>query len=487
MTRGGAAALTVLESIDSFGRRGASPPLRPYQLACAEAIVRSVVRGQGRTFTIMFARQMGKNELSARIEAYLLVLFAGRGGSIVKAAPSFKPQLVNSMLRLRSALDGSPITRHRWKPSFGYIYGVGDASCIFLSADTSANVVGATASLLLELDEAQDIDPEKYTRDFRPMASSTNATTVMYGTAWSKDTLLETQKRLNLVQEERTGERLHFEYDWQALAATNASYRSFVEGEIERLGIDHPSIRTQYLLECLSDSGRLFSEEQQAKMRATHHRQSGPIEGETYVAGIDVAGADEEPDDAITRSLKPRRDSTVVAIARLRRAAAGSPAAEIVQTLWWTGRAHEQQLTDLLALWERWRFSHVAIDASGIGYGLAELLAARQGERTTPITFTRPTKSRLGYELLAMINTNRFTLYHHDHHPDSAEMWWEISHTRYRMHSNQVMSWSVPETEGHDDFVVALALAAHAVARAPSPASGALLRPPVLPESVEPW
>src|SRR5437868_4803079 len=93
----------TISSVDTFsqstGRR-----LRPYQLEAARAIVRSVVHGEGHTFTLMFARQTGKNETSAQIEAYLLALFTAGGGSIVKAAPSFKPQLITSILRLKNTL-----------------------------------------------------------------------------------------------------------------------------------------------------------------------------------------------------------------------------------------------------------------------------------------------------------------------------------------------------------------------------------------------
>jgi hypothetical protein len=65
---------------------------------------------------------------------------------------------------------------------------------MFFSAGPESNIVGATASILLEIDEAQDVAIEKYDRDLRPMASMTNATTVLYGTAWSDDTLLAIER-----------------------------------------------------------------------------------------------------------------------------------------------------------------------------------------------------------------------------------------------------------------------------------------------------
>jgi hypothetical protein len=61
--------------------------------------------------------------------------------------------------------------------------------------------MGATADLLREMDEAQDVDEEKYRRDFRPMASTTNALTVLYGTAWSDDCLLEKQRQSNIEED----------------------------------------------------------------------------------------------------------------------------------------------------------------------------------------------------------------------------------------------------------------------------------------------
>src|SRR5207248_5860648 len=113
----------------------------------------------------------------------------------------------------------SPLTRTTWRPRFGYILECGRAGVTFLSADPGASVLGATASLLLEVDEAQDIDPEIYDRAFRPMASSTNATTVLYGTAWSEDSVLQRQIVHNAALERETGEQLNFRCDWTALAA----------------------------------------------------------------------------------------------------------------------------------------------------------------------------------------------------------------------------------------------------------------------------
>jgi len=225
-------------------------PLRHYQMAAARAIVESVRGKQGRTFTVMLARQMGKNELSAQIEAFLLYMHQKRGGLVVKAAPTFRPQLLTSKTRLERVLSRVP-GRPKWQGRFGYMVELGEAAVHFLSADEGSNVVGATANLLLEIDEAQDVAEEKYLREFRPMGSTGNVTTVLYGTAWSEDTLLARQRAFNL----REDPEAHFEFPWTVLGEISAEYRAFVSAEIRRLGEDHPAIKTQYLLRRSSRAG----------------------------------------------------------------------------------------------------------------------------------------------------------------------------------------------------------------------------------------
>ena len=78
--------------------------------------------------------------------------------------------------------------------------------------------MGATAGLLLEADEAQDIEPQKWDRDLVPMAASGAATRVLYGTPWTEDTLLGREVERNRELERRDGIRRHFEVGWEAVA-----------------------------------------------------------------------------------------------------------------------------------------------------------------------------------------------------------------------------------------------------------------------------
>ena len=157
--------------------------LRPYQREAARAILDSVLSRKGLTFSVEIARQGGKNELSAQLELLLLTLHITEPQNLVKCSPTFKPQTVISMMRLKDRLNDVGFGGI-WVTELGYIIRLGNARAIFLSADESANVVGNTAHILLEIDEAQDVSKEKYTKEFKPMGATTNVTTVHYGTTW---------------------------------------------------------------------------------------------------------------------------------------------------------------------------------------------------------------------------------------------------------------------------------------------------------------
>lgn len=457
----------VLAGVEPFSRHVVRRPLRPYQLEPARAITESVCGRKGLIFTVMMARQAGKNELSAQLEAYLLNLFQRAGGNIIKCAPTFKPQIVNSKLRLEQTLNNR-LNAGQWKPGYGYMVGLGRAAVMFFSAEESSNVVGATAHLLLEVDEAQDVGREKYAREFRPMGATTNVTTVLYGTAWTANTLLEEQKQVNLAMEARDGVRRHFQYDWRRVAEHNPDYGRYVEGEIARLGESHPIIRTQYCLETVEGMAGFLSEQQRAQMRGDHARYHAAQPGREYVAGIDLAGEDEEAADAALRSIKPRKDSTVITVAELDWSSVADlvmePRLRVVEHYYWTGRKHRDQYIQMLDLLKNvWGCRRVVVDATGVGAGVAGFLSSALGRQVVaPFQFSSPSKSRLAYGLLGAVNAGRFKLYREDGSVECREFWEQASEARYAVGPNQSMDFYVPPDRGHDDFLMSAALAVEA-------------------------
>ena len=173
----------ILTDIEFFAREASEFPLRSYQVPVARAIIESVVNHRGDTIVVIFPRQSGKNELQAIVESFLMTSMMKLYPEIVKVSPTWKPQSLNAMRRLERNLRRSLITEDRWVKEQGYIYRVETAHVYFLSGQPSANIVGATATTLLECDEAQDVLISKWDKEISPMAASTNATRVFWGTA----------------------------------------------------------------------------------------------------------------------------------------------------------------------------------------------------------------------------------------------------------------------------------------------------------------
>ncbi len=445
------------------------PTLRPYQVEPARAIVQSVRQGLGLAFTVVMARQGGKNELSAQLELFLLLANGHRDSEAIKCAPTFDPQAKISIRRLWQRLADAGLSEIAARQGQNII-ALGRARQVFLSAEPGANVVGHTASLLLEVDEAQDVEEEKFDREFRPMAAPANATTVYYGTPWDDSTLLERAVQVNLELERRDGLRRHFQYDWTVVAQHNPAYARFVEGERQRLGESHPLFLTQYALKTISGGGRLFAPSQRAQLQGHHLRQHAPTAGETYVAGLDLAGQDLGEEDA---NLQPpnsnlKRDASVLTIARVvfppSDALVQEPRLEVVEHLAWVGEPHDALfacLADLLR--DVWRVRRLAVDATGLGETLAQLLARALGPSVVvPVRFTAEAKSRLGYRLLAAVNGGRLKMYAADSSSEYVAFWREAELARVIYRPSRSMNFFVEPSQGHDDYLVSLALAVEA-------------------------
>jgi len=438
--------------------------LRPYQAEIARAVLDSIENQRGITFSVEIARQGGKNELSAHLELLLLAMHMLKGGNLVKCSPTFKPQTVISMSRLKQRLDDFGFDGI-WLGEMGYIIRLGAARQVFLSADESSSVVGHTADILLEIDESQDVNGDKYSKEFRPMASSTNATTVHYGTTWDDASLLEQVKQSNLELERADGIRRHFRYDWQEVARYNPAYATFVESEKLRLGENHPLFRSQYALLPVRSGGGFLSRGQISLMQGSHTRQRARFDRKAvYVAGIDIAGeTGAEMEVNAEAALKGGgRDATVVTVAEVCRcdqAPAPEPGIKVVEHCCWVGRKHAELyplMVDILK--NRWSCSRVVIDATGMGEPVASFLHGALGSRVIPFKFTRPSKSSLGFDLLAAINSGRLQLYAPDGSDDYREIMFELERARGVYYPDRTLNFYVDPVEGHDDYLMSLAL-----------------------------
>ncbi len=444
------------------------PPLRPYQREIAGAVLDSVRRRRGLSFSVEIARQGGKNEVSARIELNVLARCRRMAVTSIKAAPTFEPQARISRERLWERVTQAGLAGLASKEG-GNCIRVGRARQLFLSAEPSSNVVGHTADLLLEVDEAQDVDIEKFDKDLQPMAAASGATTVFYGTAWDDGSLLERARQAHMAAERRDGIRRHFEFDWSVVAASNPRYGAFVREEEARLGSDHPMFQTQYCLRTLPGAGRLLGPNQLTLLRGAHAALDGPVQGESYVAGLDVAGEASDGGGS--------HDATVLTIGRV--VEAGGPweesGVEVVRHYEWTGVAHASLHQSLVALLGEWRVRRVTVDATGIGEPVAAFMSRALGpSRVESLKLSAESKSKLGYELLAAVNGGRLRLYGGDA-TELRECWRQLEVCRAQYATNQTMRFQVDERDGHDDYVISLALTVKASAETgPRPARGRL-------------
>ena len=126
---------------------------------------------------------------------------------------------------------------------------------------------------------------------------------------------------------------------------------------------------------------------------------------------------------------------------------------------WWTGKKHTElyaQLTDILKT--VWHCRKVVVDATGAGQPVSSFLKQSLGSRVIPFTFTARSKSELGIKLLAAINSGRLKMYVGEGSPEYREFWFEVEKAKSHYRPSQTTNFYVDPTEGHDDFLMSLAL-----------------------------
>ena len=496
----------MLRSVLLFAEHGSGLKLRRYQEEVAIAVVRSVIEEKGLSFVVMFPRQSGKNELQAQIEAYLLCLLQEETAEIVKISPTWKPQSLNAMRRLERVLSKNALTSLCYRKESGYIFRLGKARIFFLSG--GGNIVGATASTLLEVDEAQDIPISRYDKDIGPMAASTNATRVFWGTAWTSATLLGRERRAAEKAQKLDGIRRVFVEDADTVAREVPAYGDFVAEQIAKLGRNHPMVRTQYFSEEIDAEAGMFSAARKALMRGNHLRQYAPTPGAQYAILIDVAGEDEAAEDVAVGLRNPGRDSTALTVvevwAGMRAGIKPAPTDDLVKVptyhvvdrKQWIGVKHTRLYAEIRAIRDLWNARYLVVDATGVGAGLASFLGKAWHASdclVIPFIFNGKTKSDLGWQFLAVIETGRFkdwTALNYNAPRTSprpspkgegeegegeslvwderSEFWRQLDFVRMEVGDNKALKWSVPDGTRdpgsgdlmHDDLVISAAFCA---------------------------
>lgn len=464
--------------------------LRSYQQGVFESVLDSIMRKKGYSLVVMFPRQSGKNELQAHLEVYLLTILARYTVDIIKISPTLKPQALTCMRRFEQVARRNLLVSSIWKKEGGNTYRVEGARITFLSAAPGSNIVGATASGLLEVDEAQQVSIEKFDRDIAPMSASTCATHVFWGTAWTSATLLARELRAAEEAEKKDGVRRVFRLTAEDVMAELAAYRKHVEEKVARFGRTHPMVRTQYFSEEVDGEGGMFPAERLGRMSSNKRAGDAPAPTITALL-LDVAGEDEGARgiDGSMSLANPSRDATALTLVEIildragderaggERAGHGpAPTYQMVKRWQWIGANHVSLQTTIRDIALAWKARAVVVDATGVGAGLASFLDRALPGRVTPFTFNSASKSALGWEFLAIVDSSRWQEPVFDDLPGDeqlryqAEFFEQLAACQYEVSNDakRTMKWSVPDSARHlvsgeplhDDWVISAALCA---------------------------
>jgi hypothetical protein len=325
------------------------------------------------------------------------------------------------------------------------------------------------------VDEAQDVLPAKFDKDIAPMAASTNATRVFWGTAWTSNTLLARELRAARAAEEKDGQRRVFVVDAETVAAEVPAYGAFVSGQIARLGRNHPMIKTQFFCEEIDAEGGMFPPARRSLMTGDHARISQAEAGKVYALLLDVAGEDEGLSGETGELSNTGRDATALTVVEvdlstLSDALVKAPTYRVVDRRLWVGVKHTRLYSQVKALAECWRARWLVVDATGVGAGLASFLERALPGRVLPFLFNSTSKSKLGWDFLACIETGRFKNWRRDGSPEDTHFWKQVEHCQMAVvpGPERRMKWGVPdglrdaETGDllHDDLLLSAALVA---------------------------
>jgi hypothetical protein len=140
------------------------------------------------------------------------------------------------------------------------------------------------------------------------------------------------------------------------------------------------------------------------------------------------------------------------------------PRIRVVEHYCWTGRKHTELYPELIDILKNvWHCRRVVVDATGIGQPVSASLKKALGSKIVPFSFTDQSKSQFGFKLLAAVNSGRLKMYAGNSSSEYQEFWLEIERAQSQYRPNQTMNFYVDPSQGHDDFLMSLALLVEAV------------------------
>ena len=348
--------------------------------------------------------------------------------------------------------------------SEGYIWRLGNATVEFMSSGPHSNVVGATASECLDMDEAHKIGRAKFDEDFAPFTASTDAGTLLWGVCADG---LDTIESYRILNAENNRKDLNLRYPCELWMEHSEVYASHVRGRERALGWEHPIMKTQYRLIPVANEGTFLSKAQvKSFLDSEHERELKPRPDKVYEIVIDIAAGNEDfnPNNSFDRfdtdsDEETATDSTVVWIYEVTDQICQNnifPVINMVSIEWWTGVTLPDQEKRIIDLITYWRAQKVTIDGVGVGRQMAEALEQRFGPyMVNKYIASGPSVSEDCFDLLARLNFGSVRMFKNDGSREWMELERQLGWTKYASNQGK-MNLTKPGSDKHIDMVKAL-------------------------------
>jgi len=221
-----------------------------YQKVFAFRIIESLLLNDGAVITALFARQSGKSKTLSSVAlgiVIILPILAQAFPNDERLQPFVKGVLIGVYapkqdlsgpiyLALRdqahsevcSAIMSDPEVNVRIVQSRGdslAFSGGNGAWTSIIKASTASEqtmVEGATHHIVF-IDEAQRVTQSKVNKEIKPMLAATHGTMVKIGTAWMSRGGFHSDIQFNIQEQERTGVRNHFQFDYEQVITEKRS------------------------------------------------------------------------------------------------------------------------------------------------------------------------------------------------------------------------------------------------------------------------
>lgn len=420
------------------------------------------------------SRQSGKNTTSARwgVRKALKYGYLAREGKLgkirfaqsIKTAPTYRPQVAVSKRRMEAELESHPSTKGRLIKRDGYIFQIRglNFSQAFLSAGVTANRIGETANLDVEIDESQKTNRFVWDHDISPMRGSTDAPAFFQGTVIDDQTLIASMEDYALALQAKDGKQRVFRVPWDRAAEENPRYGRFCLRERKRLGDDDPIWLTEYCLKTIAPEDIFLTIADFERIQGQRLRTDVRSSDKVHVGAVDFCGAGEEATDTLWDQQRTKaRDMTVLGVAELDwvedvdeedGAVERSPVLQLVALAIFPGQLPEILVDEMSAFFfQRWRCALVCGDRNGVGDGPCATMEARWGSQFVGIHSTEDSVDRMGHRLMSACKTGRFRLFQEEREsPELAEARKQFRHLRRWVRRNKTtgrtgkMSWGHP-------------------------------------------